>query len=163
VAQDNLEPYDETAVDRLVNERGQTLAGQSPFQAYQNGSRGRDAEYTHRIQTETLGMTPAQVANYMNYPTSQPPPLSQSLDGYAYQLAIRETVARNILVWRTWTLGLSIIWDWRTEVSNVTGYIDDPMIDWAACATYESSYAIINSSERRRGAELIEYFMNWQP
>jgi hypothetical protein len=163
VFQDNLEPYDETAVDQLVNSRGETLAGQSPWDAYQNGSIGREAEYNHRIAQATLTMTPAQVANFMNYPSSQPPPIRCSADNYGYQLAIRETVARNLLNRRLWTLGLSMLWDWQTEVRNQENYIDDPMLDWAACATYESCYAIINSTQRSRGKAFIEQFMNWQP
>jgi hypothetical protein len=163
VFQDNETPNDEAAVDKLVNERGETLAGQTPWQAYQNGAIGREAEYTHRIQTDTLNMTPAQVANYMNYPSSQPPPIRCSADMYGYQIAIRETVARNLLAKRLATFGLSFLWDWNTEVSNVKEYISDPMLDWAACATYESCLAIISKTQRRRGAELISFFMNWQP
>jgi hypothetical protein len=168
VAQDNSHPQNETAVDSLVNDRGETLAGQTPYDAYQNASRGRDAEYTHRIQTATLNMTPAQVANFMNYPTSGPPPLSQSLDGYAYQLAIRETLARNIItnppIMNIWNYGFNTPRGYYNKrIVQVNGYIPDPMLDWAACVTYHFSNIIIGSQQREVGKTQIEHFMNWQP
>ena len=163
VMQDNDEPHDETAVDVLVNDRGETLAGQSIFDAYRNGSVGRDAYYTHYIQTNTVGLTPAQVANFMHYPSARPPPLSQGVDGYGYQISIRETTARRVLAWRLATLGVSFLWDWNTEVSDVAGYIADPMLDWAACKTYPSSNAIISKSSVEEGARLIQLYMNWRP
>lgn len=164
VMQDDLEPYNDTAVDSLVSETGQTLTGQTPFQAYRIGAVGRDAEYQYRMAQAQANYTPAQLANFMNYPSSQPPPHSQSGDGYGYQLAIRETVARRILRIRAYTLGVSGIWDnGRATVRAMPGYVEDPMLDWAACATYASSHAIISNSEKERGAQLIEFFMNWQP
>ena len=169
VAQDNQTPVDETAVDSLVNDAGQTLVGQLPFDAYRIGAIGRDDEYQHRVQTETANMTPAQIANYMNYPTSQPPPHSQSLDGYAYQLAIRETLCRNIsltnpiysiLIGNGFQSPRSI---YNQEIQLINGYIADPMLDWAACVTYRFSNMIIGRQQRDYGKSLIEHFMYWQP
>ena len=165
VFQDNETPNDEAAVDKLVNERGETLAGQTPWQAYQNGAIGREAEYTHRIQTDTLNMTPAQVANYMNYPSSQPPPIRCSADNYGYQLAIRETVCRRIVIGSIITVllagGVNALY--MKRIREVTNYIGDPMLDWAACATYSNCKGTISSSQRERGRDAIELFMNWQP
>ena len=165
VAQDDLEPQDETAVDTLVNPAGQTVAGKTPFQAYRIGAVGRDAEYTHRIQSATLSMTPAELANFMNYPSSHPPPHSQSMDGYAYQLAIRETVCRRIVVGSIITVFLAggVAALYAKRIREVTGYISDPMLDWAACTTYSNCDATISNQKKEWGRSQIEHFMYWQP
>ncbi len=168
VAQDNQDPQDSTAVDSLVNDAGQTIVGQTPFEAYRIGAVGRDAEYQHRINTATQNMTPAELANFMNYPSSQPPPHSQSLDGYAYQLAIRETLCRNIItnppIFNLWNYGINTPRGYYNErITQVAGYIHDPMLDWAACVTYHFSNLVIGRQQRDYGKSQIEHFMLWQP
>ena len=168
VFQDNLEPANKIAVDQLVNPNGDTLEGQSPWDAYQNGAIGREAEYNHRIAQATLTMTPAQVANFMNYPSSQPPPIRCSADNYGYQLAIRETLARNITTnppfFNIWNYGFNTPRGYYNQrIRLVSEYIDDPMLDWAACVTYHFSNLVIGKQQREVGKSQIEHFMNWQP
>jgi len=149
----------------LVNANGQTLNGKTPFQAYRIGAVGRDAEYAHRMAQAQANFTPAQLANFMNYPSSQPPPHSQSMDGYSYQLAIRETVCRRIVTGSVITAflagGVNALY--QSRIAEVTGYIRDPMLDWAACVTYSNCNGTISNQQRDWGRSQIEHFMYWQP
>jgi len=65
---------DNTMVDQLVNAEGETLVGMSPYHAYSSGAAGRAAEYDHRVAEAATNYTDAQMANWLHYPTNQPPP-----------------------------------------------------------------------------------------
>lgn len=152
-----------TFVDQLVNSDGETLAGQSPYHAYSNGAAGRQAEYDHRVAVATEQYTAAQLANWLNYPTNQPPPNFLLLDEWSIQVALRETGRMRSLS------RFVILTQWLTGTSDpkkMNGYQYDPMLDWSAYATYGHKYGGLGYSSEdyrliQRGKELIEFFMNW--
>lgn len=157
---------DNHEVDTLVNDEGETLTGQSVYEAYQNGASGRQAEYDYRVGVAATNYTEAQMANWLNYPTNRPPPERLSLDGFENQIRIRVTCARRRLFKFT-AIGIFFR---NTDPEKESGYHFDPMLDWAAGATYNSivgwdtGSGIWSTTDRRRqeqGKRQIELFMNW--
>ena len=155
---------DNDAVNTIVNDEGQTLAGLSPWEAYGYGSSGRQAEYDYRVAEAATIYTAGELANWLNYPSNAPPPQSFSLDGYSYQVNLRVLGARRRLNW------LSSFWQ-ETDPQKMDGYIYDPIIDFCAGATYNTTIGWHTGagrwSSRDRelqaiGKRTIETFMNWQ-
>jgi len=157
VGEDGTKP-DNATVDQLVNSEGETLTGESPYNAYTNGAAGRQAEYDHRVAMATEEYTPTQLANWLSYSTNQPPPQFLLLDQWSIQVALRETGRRRRVSVLGWMLGTG-------NPKKMNGYQYDPMLDWSTKATYDQVPAWTWSKEderlQQRGKELIEFFMNW--
>jgi hypothetical protein len=156
-AEIGIEP-DNVFVDQLVNSEGDTLAGMSPYHAYSVGAAGRQAEYDHRVAVAAGEYTDAQMANWLNYPTNQPPPNFLLLDQWSQQINLRATGAKRRNTFYRWLQ--------ETDPSKMEGYIGDPMLDWSAGATYQSWVGLWTNSDKAKqaiGKTLIELFMNWQP
>ena len=98
------------------------------------------------------------MANWLNYPTNQPPPTFLLLDQWAQQINLRVTGAKRRNTYLRWLQ--------ETDPSKMDGYIGDPMLDWSAGAVYQSWVGLWTNSDKVKqaiGKKLIELFMNWQP
>lgn len=148
---------DNVMVDQLVSAEGNTLTGMSPYHAYSVGAAGRQAEYDHRVAEATSQFTEAQMANWLHYPTNQPPPNFLLLDQWSQQVNLRVTGARRRNTYLRWVQ--------ETDPSKMEGYILDPMLDWSAGATYQSWVGLWTKSDKTKqdnGKRLIELYMNWE-